>query len=600
MTGFFQTGNAKLRRLIHTFLWIAGFLFSMEKMQAQHVVEYKIEAEDTSEISKLSLKENFNNLEEARQYIFSLPGILKEKGYITASVDSVFSDSASSRVLLFIGKQYRWHSINTDSIPPKILQETGWRPRRENGGDFYNIEKLKADVLRVLGNSGYPFAAVWVDSIIIQDNRISGKLMLDKGPVYHIDSIRNFGKAKLSSGYLQRYLEIMNESPYSREKLESVSDRLKELPFIQEVKTWDLTMHSSGSVLNLYLDPKKSSRFNVLVGFLPSNNQLVNNKMLITGEADINLRNALGNGETIGLTWQQIQVKSPRLNILFDQPYLFSSPYGLNFSFDLLKKDSSFINITTYVGAQYAFSYRKKGSVFLKSFSSNLLGLDTFAVKSQKKLPDEADIRSVSVGMSYSLNTTDYRFNPRKGYELNAAISTGTKTIRENNVIASLHDPSFDYARLYDTVKLKSYLLRIEINGAGYFPLSNVSTIKLGVTGGLHETEVMHRNELFQIGGYKLLRGFDEESIFASGYLVTTLEYRYLLGLNSYLYAFSDQGFIKNKLTGVNNNFIGAGLGLAFETRAGIFNISYAGGKRNDAPLNLRQSKIHLGYTNYF
>ena len=39
---------------------------------------------------------------------------------------------------------------------------------------------------------------------------------------------------------------------------------------------------------------------------------------------------------------------------------------------------------------------------------------------------------------------------------------------------------------------------------------------------------------------------------------------------------------------------------MAFETKAGIFNISYAAGKRDDQKFNLRQAKIHLGYVNYF
>lgn len=591
-------GNTNLRRVVQYFLIILIFL-SANSLKAQHTIHFQAVDKDSGFLKSLGLKEAFSTRLQAMEYIAMLPSVLKEKGYVTASIDSVYSDSLISRVMVFVGEQYQWSEILTDSVPAEILQDIG-RRGKVNVREWKDLEKLKADILKALENKGYPFASVWMDNVVIEGGNLSGRLMVDPGPVYHIDSIRNFGTARISSSYLQRYLDIMNGSPYSREKLESVSERLKELPFVEEVKRWDLTMHSAGSVLNLYLDPKKNSRFNVLVGFLPSNSQLVNNKMLVTGEADILLKNALGNGETIGLNWQQIQVKSPRLNIVFDQPYLFSSPYGVDFSFDLLKKDSSFVNIIANIGAQYAFSYRKKGAVFLKSFSSNLLGLDTFAIKGQKRLPDEADIRSVSVGVSYMFNSTDYRLNPRKGFELEVAVSAGTKKIRKNNVIMELHDPVFDYASLYDTVKLKSYLMRVELNAAKYFQLSGMSALKVGLNSGIHETEAIHRNELFQIGGYKLLRGFDEESIFASGYLVTTVEYRYLLGLNSYIYAFSDQGFVRNRLSRVKNSFIGAGLGLAFETRAGIFNISYAGGKRNDMPLNLRQSKIHLGYTNYF
>src|SRR4029077_11988085 len=92
------------------------------------------------------------------------------------------------------------------------------------------------------------------------------------------------------------------------------------------------------------------------------------------------------------------------------------------------------------------------------------------------------------------------------------------------------------------------------------------------------------RNELYQIGGYKVLRGFDEESILASAYAVGTLEYRYLIAQNSFLFAFTDLGWAKNNVPGyqIDNSYLGFGLGLAFETKAGIFNISYALGKQND------------------
>jgi len=99
-----------------------------------------------------------------------------------------------------------------------------------------------------------------------------------------------------------------------------------------------------------------------------------------------------------------------------------------------------------------------------------------------------------------------------------------------------------------------------------------------------------------------LLRGFDEESIYASKFAVSTAEYRYLIGRNSYLFSFVDFGWAGSAASSGNrsNTFIGAGLGMALETKAGIFNISYAAGKRNDLNFNLRQSKIHFGYVNFF
>jgi hemolysin activation/secretion protein len=109
---------------------------------------------------------------------------------------------------------------------------------------------------------------------------------------------------------------------------------------------------------------------------------------------------------------------------------------------------------------------------------------------------------------------------------------------------------------------------------------------------------------MFQIGGYKILRGFDEESIYASSYAVLTAEYRFFIGLNSYFFGFGDGGWVNNKSYGItaaqSHTYIGSGIGMAFETKAGIFNISYAVGKRDDMPLNFRQAKIHFGLISLF
>jgi hemolysin activation/secretion protein len=136
---------------------------------------------------------------------------------------------------------------------------------------------------------------------------------------------------------------------------------------------------------------------------------------------------------------------------------------------------------------------------------------------------------------------------------------------------------------------------------AHFFKLGKQSTIKLGVNGGVFGSENIFRNELFQIGGYKLLRGFDEESQYVSQYAITTLEYRYLIGQNSHFFAFVDGGWAKHmEATKNKHTYIGSGVGLSFETKAGLVNLAWALGKRDDTDLKLRQSKVHLGFVNYF
>ncbi|HTH32604.1 MAG TPA: BamA/TamA family outer membrane protein, partial [Lacibacter sp.] len=169
----------------------------------------------------------------------------------------------------------------------------------------------------------------------------------------------------------------------------------------------------------------------------------------------------------------------------------------------------------------------------------------------------------------------------------------------------SLKDPNnsgFNYQSLYDTVGTKAYTFRIKGNVAHYLKAGKNAAFKTAINAGFIQSPRIFRNELYQLGGFRLLRGFDEESIFASAYAVLTLEYRILIGLNSYIYAFADGGLVRNssQFANTSNTLIGSGLGMAFETKAGIFNIAFAAGKRDDSPLNLRQSKIHFGYVNFF
>jgi outer membrane protein assembly factor BamA len=138
---------------------------------------------------------------------------------------------------------------------------------------------------------------------------------------------------------------------------------------------------------------------------------------------------------------------------------------------------------------------------------------------------------------------------------------------------------------------------------AHYFPVGKQSTFKTALNAAIFNSQSVFRNELFQIGGYRLLRGFDEESIYATQYAVATVEYRIRVTLNSYFFGFADGGMVKNKYQNINlnNNFISTGLGMALETKLGLLNVSYAIGKRDDVKFNIREaSKIHFGYVNYF
>jgi outer membrane protein assembly factor BamA len=581
--------------------------------QAQVTQEYALHTrsadKDSAFVSTLGIPAFFTDRNECISYINKLPVSLQAKGYVNASVDSITYDSVSARMVLYVGDKYQWSALDTRTIDPTVLDAIGWRERlfTDKPIDFAQVVEWQDKLLLYMENNGYPFAKVYLDSLQIDGEKVSAQLKVQQGPAYKIDSIRVYGDVKLSNEFLQRYLDIKNGSRFSKEKLLRVSRRIRELPYVQEERPSRLIWLGGGSILEMYLKPKKSSQVNVLVGFLPNNDQLSSKKLLVTGEANLNLKNALGGGETIGLNWQQLQVKSPRLNILYQHPYLFNTPVGLDFAFNMFRKDSTFLNVNFQIGAQYILSINQSGKLFLQRFQTILNGINKNSIIQSYRLPDEGDVSTTNLGLDYEFNNTNYRLNPTNGNEFRIITTAGIKKIRKNTEIAELKDPgnpSFDFNSLYDTVKLKTYQFSARLSAAKYFPLGrqNRSTIKTALNGGFLQSSKIFRNELFQIGGYKLLRGFDEESQYLSQFLIATAEFRYLVGQDSYFFVFTDGGWGRNKSQNVNENYtyFGTGMGLAFETKAGIFNLAWAVGKRSDLEFNLRQSKIHLGFVSYF
>ncbi len=564
-----------------------------------------IPADDGTDLHILKLETSFASLQQCTGYINNLPSVLYAKGYPAASVDSVWHKNDSSFAKIYLGKKYEWAKVVTAGIDKKALTEAGFFEKdfTDKIINIDQLQKVQQGLLNYYENNGYPFARIYLDSIFIENERLKGLLKAEPGVLYHIDSIRVIGGAKISKDFLQRYTGITNGSLYSKTKLEQLNQRLIELPYLQQLQPSSLTMLGTGAVLNLYLAPKKSSQFNFLLGILPAANQA--QKFQLTADVNLNLKNALGSGENIIINWQQLQLKSPRLNLGYQHPYIFKSNFGIDFLFDLFKKDSTFLQVNGQLGIVYNTSVYQTVKLFTQLQNSFLLanGVDTSQVKATKTLPANIDVSATSFGVDYNFIKTDYRLNPRSGNEIKITALAGLKKVKRNNDILAIKDPSFNYATLYDSLKEKTYQFRIKLYAAHYFPSGKQGTLKVAANAGIFNSPGIFRNELFQIGGYRLLRGFDEESIYATQYGVATAEYRVRTALNSYFFIFSDAGWVNARYQKVksSNNFLSGGIGTVLETKLGLLNLSYAIGKRGDVPFNLRQaSKIHFGYVNYF
>lgn len=577
---------------------------SAQKEQKGWELKYHFADKDTAfDAGGLKLESRFDSYENLSSYVSSLPSLLRIQGFPLASVDSIWMSDSLTNILLYAGEKHTVVSLKLSGIDAKALEATGYRQKQfiEKPFNISQLQQAQKKLLNYFENNGYPFASVYLDSISINNGNMYALLKAEPSVFYHLDSIRIFGKAKIKKHFLERYLGLPKGSVYNGERLRTVDKKVADLPFLKTSQPSEITMTGSGALLDLYLEQRRNSQASFLIGFIPDASQ--NGKLLLTGDVLLDLKNTLGNGENILFKWQQLQRNSPRLNLGFTLPYILRSNFGIDILFDLYKKDSSYLQVNGQFGLVYSSSASQTGKLILQWQSTGILqgGIDTAAVKLQRKLPDIMDVSSVNTGLQYEFLKTNYRLNPKKGWEGNLLATVGIKRIRQSADILSLKDPDFNFASLYDSVQARSYQLRARIVAARFFPVARQTVFKWGINTGAYFSKDIFRNDLFQIGGFRTLRGFDEEAIFTDRYLINTTEFRLLVGQNSYLFLFADVAWAKNSVTETSNRFFGAGLGLVFETKLGLLNISYAAGKRNDVPFNLREgSKLHFGYSSYF
>ncbi len=535
---------------------------------------------------------------------------LHAQAHLEASIDSIVRTDSLLYAHLYVGREYQWAALRNGNVDEAFLSQVGFRERlyRNKPLHYKEVLDLQESLLTYAENNGYPFAAVWLDSIEMYEGKMSAQLMMNKSKLVTMDGANIIGDANLSKTYLENYLGIKKGSLYNKARVKKIRSRIKELPFVREVQNATITFRGTRAVTNLFLEKKKASRFDILIGLLPNNAVQVPGgpevrQFLLTGTIDIDMQNQLGLGEKFLVEFQQLRPETQELNVNFTYPYVLNFPFGVDIDFELFKRDTTSLDVVFDFGIQYLLEGGNYVKAFWNNTTSNILTIDETAIRSSRRLPANLDFTNASFGLEYYLQKLDYRLNPRSGWELLLRGDAGIKKIKKNNSILDIEDTSVDYALAYDTLKLRTFQYRLALNAAYFQPVLSRGAVKLGVNSGWFISEnPIYQNEQYRIGGNRLLRGFDEKSIFATRYAIGTLEYRLLIGQNSYLYAFTDYGYVEN-ITSTQRDFdrpFGFGAGLTFETKVGLFGFSLALGRQQGNPVDFRNVKTHFGYVSLF
>jgi outer membrane protein assembly factor BamA len=494
---------------------------------------------------------------------------------------------------IFVGEKMQFRQIAVEGISQEEIQALKIEKRFRGQSSFSMEDVLLYNKIlsNHLWNTGYPFATVQLNEIA-ENEELAGKtakILVQKNNFIAFDSIIIVGNLKLSKRYCYGYLGLRRGKSYNESLVKEIPACLQALPFVSLLRTPSVSFGEDKAVLFIYADKQKNNQFDGFLGVVP--NDETSGKVLLTGSLNLDLNNVFAHGENLKLNWKRIQILSQNLDISADIPYLFASPFGIDGTFQLEKKDTNYLNLNFLAGVRY---YLKRDN-YLRAYYQfkNSRLFDKHTLSELSILPQNIDYDAHLYGLALNFRKLDYLFNPRKGYAFALNTAVIQRFIIKNNSIEQ---------SLYQNLQLSSMQLQLMGNADLYFPIKKHWVWYLGLKGGYLYGKQLFENELFRLGGLKTLRGFDEQSIFASSYISLNNELRYLFGKRSHFQLFFDIAMMEKNIVAeyVFDVPFGFGAGVSFDTKAGIFAFNYALGRQMNNSIRIASGKITFGYTAVF
>lgn len=537
--------------------------------------------------SKKVISNNFSDSLILIDYLNSYRNKFITKAYIESGFDSiVWKDTVFA--YFNKGEKYFWGNVKIDNNI-NIIPRSSFKNFQENNKiKLIDVEKEIEQTLVFLENNGYPFCKIKFDSLSIKNNKIDAKIIIEKNKLITVDSINIKGNTNTSLKYLKLYLNIKEGSYYNEKNIVSINNKIRNLSFINIKKPTEVYFYKDKVKINIFADKKPVNRFDGILGVVP--NDKTTGKLAVTGELKMLLKNSFGRGETIIAEWQKTDAESQKLNVELEYPYIFNSIIGLNGLFNLLKQDTSFLNIRSRGGVNFLLPQNKNITVFAESKVSNLLSVSKY--ENATVLPDFADTKLILYGLGIGAKKTDRAYLPKKGYQVYIEAAYGNKTIKKNAKLPS---------ELYDNISFISAQFESKIRSSIFLKLSKHISSNISANAIYINNEKLFQNELYRFGGLNSLRGFNENELYADFVSFGTFQVNYYYEEYSSFYIFSDLAYYENHV----NNFIhdtpmGIGIGTNFSTKAGIFTVSYALGKQFNNSFQFNSARIHIGYVSMF
>ncbi len=530
------------------------FFLSISKQVIGQKISLEINSKDSIEYSIIKdipfLKKHKNN-NSIHNELNLFSNKLKKKGFFFNQLDSLSNSNPRKAYFNFNKKIDSLLIKVNDSITKEIkIDEL----------DFF-IDSISNKI----EERGGLFSEISLKNITLEKSKLISELQIRKSTLRKNDTTIIKGYPNFPIKYIENFLKIKKGDIINKTKLNEISKNSNEISFVSEIKKPEVLFTKDSTLLYLYLKKKKTSNFDGLLNFSSDKN---NSGISFTGYLNLELNNIINKGETFSLLWKANGNENQNFTLNSRIPYIFNSLLSTDIKFIIHKQDSSFLN--TQLRTKLSYNLSNKSSVGI-TYSSET------SVKNTNNSIENDSITSFDnyfFGFIYNYEAKKQNnFNDKKiHFQINPTFG------KRNTDYQFKLNLTFQY--IFDFDKKNSFYIKTK---SGYLFSKNNFT-----------------NELYRIGGVNSIRGFDEESIFTSGFTYINSEYRYLTSKESYIYSIFDLAHYEPRDNSNDKTIFSLGLGYLFKIGDSQLNMNYTFGKKTPINSFKSNSRISITYKNFF
>lgn len=486
---------------------------------------------------------------------------LAENNYYFTKVLNVEKVDKTTRIFFDKGKNFNEAKV-------KFSQETAEFLKSKPEFFTQNLDSLKESINQKYTNEGFAFNRVKSTFLGLENELPIVEISVFTGGKRLINGFVLKGYTKVPKRFVRNLEKEFLGKTYEKENLLKINSRLENHPFVLLERAPQTLFTKDSTQIYLTLQKKKANNFDGILGF--GNND--KRKFSFTGSINLNLKNVFNSFESISLYWQRNQQSGQNFDLQTDIPYLFGSNFGTNLNMNIYRQDSTFANVKFRPALYFHLSSKQKIGARGNFEISSVLD-DTYT--------SGQDFSKKGAGFFYEFteNSTEPLFVFK------------TKIIAEADLLSSF------YQNLNKTFKQNRYFLFAERNfhlkGNHYFNVKAESAM-------LDSNGEVSVNELFRVGGYNSLRGFNEQSLFTDFYAFGGAEYRYLVSNQAFFDVFGQLANVRNSTNKTNSKLYSFGLGFNFILPIGLMTFQVSNGQQFGNPFQFQDTKIHWGIISKF